>query len=139
MKSHLPVKSKRCIDPHRPITHCSLTARPHFATAPSYPQIDKTGKNACQLNARRLPSRWRQYYAALNARDWEGGRHCGKCLKVKGRKGTVIVKVVDLCPAWACPKKTGHSVDLSADALGKATGYYWDRKPISWDFIKCPQ
>jgi expansin (peptidoglycan-binding protein) len=109
-------------------------------------EIDKTGKNACQFNARRLPSRWRKFYAALNERDWRasGTRRgksnaCGKCLKIKGKKGQVIVKVVDLCPNWACPKKTGHSVDLSKAALKKATGYSWDRKKISWKFTKCPK
>ena len=109
-------------------------------------QIDKTGKNACQFNARRLPKRWRRFYAALNARDWRaagtrGGKSsaCGKCLEIRGQRGKITVMVVDLCPDWACPKQTGHSVDLSTDALKKATGYSWDRKKISWKYVACPK
>lgn len=113
-------------------------------------QIDKTGKNACQFNAKKLPKRWRKYYAALNEDDWRkagvrGGKSkaCGKCLEVVGldrKRGTpkkkVVVKIVDLCPKWACKK---GNVDFSKDALYDITGYTWDRKKIQWQFTKCPK
>ena len=82
----------------------------------------------------------------MNARDWRaagtrGGKSsaCGKCLEIRGQRGKITVMVVDLCPDWACPKQTGHSVDLSTDALKKATGYSWDRKKISWKYVACPK
>ena len=72
-------------------------------------QIDKTGKNACQFNAKKLPKRWQVFYAAMNEKDWKrmGGKRgvCGKCIEVRGVKGettrghnikTVYAKIVDL-------------------------------------------
>lgn len=101
-------------------------------------EIDKTGFNACQIDASKLGKRWNTYYAALNEADWkEGGAEvgvCGKCIKTCGEAGCVISMIVDLCPAWAC--KRGN-VDFSMPALEAATGFEWDRKPITWDFIEC--
>jgi expansin (peptidoglycan-binding protein) len=72
----------------------------------------------------------------MNERDFKkAGRPCGKCVKAKGRKGTVYAKIVDICPKKYC--KSGH-VDFSTVALQKATGYSWDKKPISWKIVKCP-
>jgi len=73
--------------------------------------------------------------AALNEADFKKmGRPCGKCLAVKGSRGTVTVKIVDICPSRYC--KTGH-VDLSSPALKKATGYSWDKKPVSFKVTSC--
>lgn len=115
-------------------------------------QIDKTGFNACQFDANRLSKQWNIYYAAINEADWNkyGGRSgvCGRCLKVRGVKGEttkghkikdVIVKVVDLCPEWACPKKEGHNIDFSTTALEDITGYHWDKKLIDWEFAPCDE
>lgn len=111
-------------------------------------EIDKTGKNACQFNAKALPDQWNKYYAALNEADWKrlGGVKgvCGRCLEVKGVNGEttrghrirpVVVKVVDLCPSWACDK---GNVDFSSVALKAITGYSWDKKKIKWRFTDCP-
>ena len=113
-------------------------------------QIDKTGFNACQFDANKLSKRWNIYYAAMNEADWKkyGGKSgvCGRCLKVKGVKGEtteghkrrpIIVKIVDLCPEWACPKKEGHNIDFSTTALEAITGYDWDKKLIDWEFTSC--
>jgi hypothetical protein len=42
--------------------------------------------------------------------------------------------IVDLCPGWACDR---GNVDFSMPALEAATGFEWDRKPITWDFVEC--
>jgi expansin (peptidoglycan-binding protein) len=98
-------------------------------------QMNRTGRNACGFNPRKLSKKWNTYYAALNERDFKKmGRPCGKCLKVKGRKGTVTVKIVDICPSKYC--KRGH-VDLSSPALKKATGYSWDKKPVKFSVTGC--
>ena len=82
-----------------------------------------------------MGKRWNTYYAALNEKDFkEAGRPCGKCATVKGRRGTVKVKIVDICPAKYC--KSGH-IDLSSPALKKATGYSWDKKPVTFKIGKC--
>jgi expansin (peptidoglycan-binding protein) len=62
------------------------------------------------------------------------GRPCGKCATVKGARGTVKVKIVDICPKKYC--KSGH-IDLSSPALKKATGYSWDKKPVKFTVGKC--
>lgn len=107
------------------------------ATAYSKPgQMNKTGRNACGFNPRSLPKKYRTYFAAVNEGDFnKSGRPCGKCVQAKGRKGTVYAKIVDICPKKYC--KSGH-VDFSTAALQKATGYSWDKKPISWKIVKCP-
>jgi len=122
-------------------------------TAYSKPfRMNDTGKNACQFNAKKLPKRWQKYYAAMNEADWNkmGGNTgkrqiCGRCIKVRGVRGhttrnhkikPVYVKIVDLCPKWAC--KEGN-VDFSTLALEKITGYAWDRKKIEWKYTKCPK
>lgn len=75
------------------------------------------------------------YYAALNEGDFKKmGRPCGKCATVKGARGTVKVKIVDICPKKYC--KSGH-IDLSSPALKKATGYSWDKKPVKFTIGKC--
>lgn len=112
--------------------------------------MDKTGKNACQFDADKLDDKWQVYYAAMNEADWNryGGKSgiCGRCLKVEGVKGEttrghkikpIIVKIVDLCPEWACPKKEGHNVDFSTTALEAITGFDWDKKLIDWSFTSC--
>lgn len=115
-------------------------------------QINKTGKNACQFDVRKLDRKWNIYYAAMNGADWRaaggnrGGRSnaCGRCIEVKGKKGhttrghkikPIIAKIVDECPSWACNK---GSVDFSSVALKAITGYTWDKKKISWRYVDCP-
>jgi expansin (peptidoglycan-binding protein) len=115
-------------------------------------QINKTGRNACQFDVRKLDRHWNIYYAAMNGADWRkaggnrGGRSnaCGRCIEVKGVKGQttkghhikpVIARVVDECPSWAC--KPG-SVDFSSVALKAITGYSWDKKRITWKYVDCP-
>jgi len=42
-------------------------------------EIDKTGKNACQFNAKKLPKKWQLYYAAMNkliGRKWVVKKEC---------------------------------------------------------------
>lgn len=109
-------------------------------------QMDKTGKNMCEFNAKKLPKRWQVYYAAMNEADWKkaGGKKgiCGRCIKVRGVKGqttrghkikTVYAKIVDQCPSWACRK---GNVDFSSVALKEITGYKWDKKKIHWEYVR---
>ncbi len=120
-----------------------------WATAYSGPkQMDATGENMCEFNARGLPEKWQIYYGAMNEADWNaaGGKRgaCGKCIRVTGVSGQttrgfkikpVYVKIVDQCPGWACTK---GSVDFSTTALKAITGYGWDKKKIKWSWASCP-
>jgi len=103
-------------------------------------EIDKTGFNACQFNSKKLGKKWNVFYAALNEADWDDGGAekengvCGKCIRACGDAGCVVTMIVDLCPGWACDR---GNVDFSMPALEAATGFEWDRKPITWDFVDC--
>ena len=108
--------------------------------------MDATGQNMCEFSNSDLDDKWRVYYGAMNQADWNkaGGMDvCGKCIAVRGVPGdvngghkieTVIVKIVDQCPDWACDP---GNVDFSTTALEAITGYDWDKKKITWDFVDC--
>lgn len=98
--------------------------------------MNRTGKNACQFNPKKISKKWNRYYAAMNERDFKkAGRPCGSCVKAKGATGKIVyAKVVDICPKKYC--KSGH-VDFSTVALKKITGYSWDKKPIQWKWSSC--
>jgi len=125
-----------------------------MGTAYSGPhQMDATGQNMCEINPSSLDDQWQVYYGAMNQADWDkaGGKGgidgkggiCGKCIAVRGVPGqttsgfnikTVVVKIVDQCPDWACDP---GNVDFSTTALEAITGYSWDKKAITWDFVDC--
>ena len=53
-------------------------------------------------------------------------------MKVCGSDGCTVAKVVDACASC------GHGdIDLSKRALKEATGFEWDRKRVSWEFVSC--
>lgn len=109
--------------------------------------MNATGENMCEYDPGSLDDKWQKYYGAMNEDDWNdaGGKGgiCGKCIVVKGVQGEtapgfsikpVVVKIVDLCPGWACDR---GNVDFSTTALEAITGYSWDKKAIVWDYIDC--
>ena len=144
-----------CARPDSALTRATRFARSPGGWATAYSgafEVNKTGRNACQFDVRKLDKHWNVYYGAMNGADWRaiggnrGGRSnaCGKCIEVKGRKGQttpghkikpVIVKIVDECPSWACQK---GSVDFSTVALKAITGYSRDKKRINWKYVECP-
>lgn len=93
-----------------------------------------TGRNACGLSGGELSGRWNCYYAALpigcGAQSVDSRARCGDCIKVCGSKGCTVVKVIDQCASCSC-----GDVDLSTDALQATTGYDWDRKPVTWEWL----
>ena len=110
--------------------------------------MDATGQNMCEYKASQLDDRWEVYYGAMNQADWNaaGGKNgiCGRCIKVQGVSGEttpgfaikdVYVKIVDQCPDWACDK---GNVDFSTTALKAITGFSWDKKLITWEYVNCP-
>lgn len=110
--------------------------------------MDATGQNMCEFHPSNLDKRWQIYYGAMNEEDWDaiGGKDsiCGRCIAVRGVKGqttsgfdirTIVVKIVDQCPSWACDK---GNVDFSTSALKAITGYGWDKKSITWEYVDCP-
>lgn len=67
---------------------------------------------------------------AMNLIDYEGSRLCGSVVSVSGPKGTVVVKIVDLCPE--CPQ---GNIDLSPQAFAEIADTILGRVPIQWHVL----
>ncbi len=89
---------------------------------------DADGSGACSFD----PSPDALDVAALNAVDWAGSAHCGACADVEGPNGSVLVRIVDLCPEC----KSGD-LDLSPQAFEKIAPLELGRVPISWQLVSC--
>ena len=71
--------------------------------------------------------------AAINSTDYAGSQMCGRYLHVTGPRGSVDVRIVDLCPACA----TGD-LDLNAAAFGSIANPADGRVAIRWKTIADP-
>jgi hypothetical protein len=85
--------------------------------------------NACGVY--NLPKGYEQYFAALPEKVLGG--NCGKCVQVIGQHGSVIAKVVD-----SFVDSRNIVINLSNEALMKATGFSVDVKPVKYQIVKCP-
>lgn len=89
---------------------------------------DAHGPNACGLSM----SGSNYLVAAMNQSQYKKSL-CGTCAFVKGPKGNVTVKVVDLCPG--CDY---GDLDLSEEAFELISPLSAGRVKISWAFVPCP-
>jgi expansin (peptidoglycan-binding protein) len=87
-----------------------------------------TGEGACMFDA----SPNDLDIAALNASDWTGSALCGACADVQGPKGTLRIRIVDLCPE--CPS---GNLDFSQQAFAKIAEISAGRVPITWSLVAC--
>lgn len=88
---------------------------------------DANGPNACGVA---LPSDL--LVAAMNKAQYKKSL-CGQCVRVKGPKGEVTVRIVDLCPGCAM-----GDVDLSEEAFLAISPLSAGRVKITWSFVACP-
>ncbi|HVN54333.1 MAG TPA: expansin EXLX1 family cellulose-binding protein [Anaerolineaceae bacterium] len=88
-----------------------------------------TGDGACMFGA--SPSDLN--VAAMNAEEYNNAAYCGAYIHVKGRKGEVTVRIVDLCPEC----KAGH-LDLSQEAFAQIDDLPLGRVNITWQVISPP-
>ncbi|MDC0684408.1 expansin EXLX1 family cellulose-binding protein [Sorangium atrum] len=72
------------------------------------------------------------YVAALNPDQFAEGAACGRCIEVHGPDGSVVVRVIDLCPSCA-----SGSVDLGQGPFREIADPDQGRVPITWDFVDC--
>lgn len=70
--------------------------------------------------------------AAMNGAQYSKAI-CGKCVEVTGPLGTVVVRIVDLCPG--CKK---GDLDLSQTAFQKIAKLSAGRVKITWHYVACP-
>jgi expansin (peptidoglycan-binding protein) len=72
---------------------------------------------------------------------WNGSAVCGRCARVTGPLGTVIVEITDLCPAgpnpeW-CAGDAAH-LDLSEAAFAAVADPARGVVYIEWEVVECP-
>lgn len=87
---------------------------------------DATGAGACSFD----PSPNDLMVAAMDADEYDNAAVCGAYVKVTGPKGTITVRIVDLCPEC----KTGH-LDLSQEAFALIADLPEGIVPITWQVI----
>jgi expansin (peptidoglycan-binding protein) len=87
-----------------------------------------TGDGACGFG----PSPNDLDVAAMDQPEWAGSGVCGECVAVTGPKGSVTVRVVDLCPGC----EQGH-LDLSQQAFAQIADVSAGRVPITWQVVPC--
>lgn len=84
---------------------------------------DATGDGACMFG----PSPGNMMVAAMNHVDYGTADLCGATIQAVGPKGTVLVRIVDLCPE--CP---AGDVDFSPQAFALIADLPQGRVPITW-------
>lgn len=89
---------------------------------------DATGAGACSFD----PTPNDLDVAAMNAPQFAGSAVCGECVAITGPKGSVTVRVVDLCPEC----KSGD-LDLSQSAFAKIADVSAGRVKITWHVVAC--
>jgi expansin (peptidoglycan-binding protein) len=87
---------------------------------------DATGDGACMFGA----SPNDLMVAAMNAQEFNNAAVCGEYVHVKGPKGEITVRIVDLCPECLA----GH-LDLSQEAFAKIADLPLGRVPITWQLV----
>lgn len=88
---------------------------------------EATGAGACSYDASSD-----LMVAAMNAVQYANSEVCGMCVEVTGPKGTVVVRIVDLCPE--CGR--GH-LDLSRQAFAAIGELSAGEIPITWTPVAC--
>jgi len=88
-----------------------------------------TGDGACLFG----PSPNDLMVAAMNAPEFDHAAVCGEYVSVTGAKGTIQVRIVDLCPEC----EAGH-LDLSQQAFALIDDIPLGRVPITWQVISPP-
>ena len=85
-----------------------------------------TGAGACLFD----PSPEDLMVAAMNAEEYNNAAVCGAYVQVNGPKGSVTVRIVDLCPEC----KAGH-LDLSQEAFQQIAEPVQGRVAITWQVV----
>jgi expansin len=88
-----------------------------------------TGAGACMFD----PSPNDLLVAAMNAEEYANAAVCGAYVVVTGPKGTVTVRIVDLCPEC----RAGH-LDLNREAFSLIGDLPEGVVPITWQIVSPP-
>jgi expansin (peptidoglycan-binding protein) len=72
--------------------------------------------------------------AAMNATEYASAALCGACMRVTGKKGEAIVRIVDKCPGC----RANGGIDLSKEAFAKVDDVSRGRVPVTLELVSCP-
>jgi len=86
-----------------------------------------TGAGACSFDS----SKTDLMVGAMNQFEYAGSQICGATVSVTGPSGTVVIRVVDLCPGCA-----DGSIDLSPEAFAQIADTSLGRVPITWYIVE---
>jgi expansin (peptidoglycan-binding protein) len=116
-----------------------LYDEPRQGYATYYASADGTG--SCMLETLPEPqyvgalNRFDYYSPAIEGKDYPQATLCGAYAKVNGSKGSIVIKIVDLCPDDICTQ--GH-IDLSPEAFETVGNLVDGYIPISWQLVSKP-
>lgn len=88
-----------------------------------------TGMGSCMFD----PTPNDLMVAAMNAEQYDNAGACGAFVDVTGPRGSVRVRIVDLCPEC----RAGH-LDLGAQAFARIADPRLGRVPITWRWVSPP-
>ncbi|GMK57646.1 hypothetical protein CspeluHIS016_0404800 [Cutaneotrichosporon spelunceum] len=104
------------------------------SVAPSTAPVDSTTGDATYYAVGLGACGWTnsdsEMVVAINAPQWEAGKHCGQFVTITGPAGTAQAKVVDLCPGCA-----SGDLDMSPDLFTRVIGDHGiGRAKMDWSF-----
>jgi expansin len=105
---------------------CPAVPAIHQGFATFYLTADGTG--ACLFDA----SPGDLMIGAMNAADYDTAAACGECVALTGPKGSILIRIVDLCPDCA-----PGSIDLSPLAFSGIADTSTGKVPITWQVVSC--
>jgi expansin (peptidoglycan-binding protein) len=106
---------------------------PRSAALGSVHQGDGTYYDATGVGACTLAPAADHLTAAMNAPDYAQAAVCGQYVEVTGPRGTVTLRISDLCPECAA-----GDLDLSAEAFARIADPVAGRVRVSWQVVAGP-
>lgn len=87
------------------------------------------GSGACLFP----PTPGNPMYAAMNYPQFGNADFCGAYITISGPQGSVIVRIVDMCPECQY-----GDIDMSPEAFAQIADIIQGRVPISWQLVSYP-
>jgi hypothetical protein len=71
---------------------------------------------------------------AITQSQYDGGSHCGKCVRIMGASGSVVAQIADMCVGCV---DVGSVFDLPPGLFKQVTGVSYDFKPVTYEWVDC--
>ena len=103
------------------------------------PDTTATWYTAVSSNACALPVATGAFVAAVAEVEFAGSAVCGRCARVTGPLGSVIVQITDYCPAGGNPLCVPGHLDLGRDAFEQIGNPVTGVIDIAWETVACDE